>query len=385
MKIEDAVNCLLDMREHHVCVYGYGQNGKLVVEFLKNIGIVIEAVCDKNENVQIEGYNFVSFEQFQKLDKKIICIVTPAKGAESEHQKLLQHFSKVVDMKYFWQFLRCIPQENDTWNFENYVPFNHYESPYLNENSREYQYYKKNSQNELKDIELNEEGQIALLKDIGGFVENFYGDISKEKIFSRYISNNDMFDGADAALYYSFLRKFRLQRVIEIGSGHSTALALDVKQHYVNELTISCIEPFPDRLLRNIKSDDEVHLQKTYVQEIDLKIFEALQENDILFIDSSHVAKIGGDVPFEYFEILPRLKKGVLIHIHDIFYPFLYPERWIKQGRCYNEAFILRALLMDSNKYEVCFFNDMMYKLYEAEYSAYFRKAGGSSIWLRKR
>lgn len=67
------------------------------------------------------------------------------------------------------------------------------------------------------------------------------------------------------------------------------------------------------------------------------------------------------------------------------FIRFLYPERWIKQGRCYNEAFILRALLMDSNKYEVCFFNDMMYKLYEAEYSAYFRKAGGSSIWLRKR
>lgn len=65
MKIEDAVNCLLDMREHHVCVYGYGQNGKLVVEFLKNIGIVIEAVCDKNENVQIEGYILYHLNNFK--------------------------------------------------------------------------------------------------------------------------------------------------------------------------------------------------------------------------------------------------------------------------------------------------------------------------------
>ena len=95
MKIEDAVNCLLDMREHHVCVYGYGQNGKLVVEFLKNIGIVIEAVCDKNENVQIEGYNFVSFEQFQKLDKKIICIVRRQKGRNQNIKNYCSIFQKL--------------------------------------------------------------------------------------------------------------------------------------------------------------------------------------------------------------------------------------------------------------------------------------------------
>lgn len=97
------------------------------------------------------------------------------------------------------------------------------------------------------------------------------------------------------------------------------------------------------------------------------------------------MAKIGGDVLFEYFEILPRLKEGVIIHIHDIFYPFDYPEVWVKQGRCYNEAFMLRTLLMDNNKYEILFFNDMMYKLYTEYYVAKCKHPGGGSIWIRKK
>lgn len=384
MDLKSVLLYLLDMKEHHVCIYGCGKNGKIVIDFLKNAGIMIEAISDKKENVEIEGCKFVPFAELQNLDKRIICIVTPAKGAEIERQELEKHFCTVMGIECFRELLKYIPQRNKNWDFNNYIPFNHYESPYLNENSREYEYYKKEQKNKVKNIQFNEEKQLQFLKSISIIGEDFYRDLSKGDVFTRYILNNGMFDEADAIVYYSFLRKFKPKQIIEIGSGFSTALALDVQEHYIKGLTISCIEPFPDRLLRNIKSGDEVHLQRKYVQEIDLELFDTLEENDILFIDSSHVAKMGGDVPFEYFEILPRLKKGLLIHIHDIFYPFLYPEHWIKQGRCYNEAFILRALLMDSNAYEVCFFNDMMYKLHTNDYKEYCRAVGGSSIWLRK-
>ncbi len=116
-------------------------------------------------------------------------------------------------------------------------------------------------------------------------------------------------------------------------------------------------------------------------------MFKKLEENDILFIDSSHVAKVGSDVMYEYFDILPVLKSGVIIHVHDMFYPFEYPEEWIKQGRAYNELYIVRALLMDSKKYKIIFFNDMMVKKYYEKYQESWMgnyPIFGGSLWLQK-
>lgn len=99
------------------------------------------------------------------------------------------------------------------------------------------------------------------------------------------------------------------------------------------------------------------------------------------------MVKAGGDILYEYFEILPRLRPGVLIHIHDIFYPFTYPEEWILQGRPYNEAYILRALLTDTNAYEVVFWNHFILERYAgqlAEKGLNENMLSGGSIWLRK-
>ena len=81
------------------------------------------------------------------------------------------------------------------------------------------------------------------------------------------------------------------------------------------------------------------------LQDVDLKEFDKLKSGDVLFIDSTHVSKIGSDVNYLFFEILPRLHRGVYIHIHDIFYPFEYPKDWIDEGRAWNENYILRAFL----------------------------------------
>ena len=140
-------------------------------------------------------------------------------------------------------------------------------------------------------------------------------------------------------------------------------------------------------MLLKEKDQTVLTIKEDYVQNIPLEEYESLDEGDILFIDSSHVARTGGDVPWEYFRILPKLKSGVVIHIHDIFYPFEYPEEWILKGRAYDEAFILRALLMNTNTYEILFFNHMMAQKCEDMYEDLGIKhlMGGGSIWLRKK
>jgi hypothetical protein len=92
------------------------------------------------------------------------------------------------------------------------------------------------------------------------------------------------------------------------------------------------------------------------VQDVQLAEFARLQAGDILFIDSSHVAKTGSDVLHLYFEVLPRLAPGVRIHVHDIFLPFDYPRRWVlDENRSWNEQYLLRALLMYSSRFKVDF------------------------------
>ena len=81
------------------------------------------------------------------------------------------------------------------------------------------------------------------------------------------------------------------------------------------------------------------------VQELELPRFDELRAGDILFVDSSHVSKVGSDVNHIVFEILPRLSHGVFVHFHDIFYPFEYPTKWIEEGRFWNEDYIMRAFL----------------------------------------
>lgn len=105
-----------------------------------------------------------------------------------------------------------------------------------------------------------------------------------------------------------------------------------------------------------------------------------LEENDILFIDSSHVSKIGSDVNHIFFEILPRLKRGVYIHFHDIFYPFIYPKEWVYTGILFSEMYILRAFLMNNKEYSIQLFGDML----SQKHSEKLRGCGEGSLWIRK-
>ena len=172
------------------------------------------------------------------------------------------------------------------------------------------------------------------------------------------------------------MREFRPKRIIEIGSGFSSALMLDVNEkHFNNLIDLTFIEPYPDRLNKLVKPNDKANIIPQKLQDVDFNIFTKLEENDIFFIDSSHVSKAGSDVNSIIFNVLPLLKKGVLIHFHDIFYPFEYPEKWYKEGRYWNEAYILRAFLQFNSVFKIIYWLDWL------------KKGGqnGGSIWLIKR
>jgi hypothetical protein len=207
---------------------------------------------------------------------------------------------------------------------------------------------------------------------------------------TQFYMQNPEFSWLDARTYFVLLNEWRPQRIIEVGSGYSTLLAADVNQRFCGgRIDITCIEPYPMAFLRD-GVPGVTRLLAEKVQNVALSEFAALQAGDILFIDSSHVAKTGSDVNFLYFEVLPRLASGVRIHIHDIFLPHDYPRKWvIDQNRSWNEQYLLRALLMFSTAFRVVFgCNNAHSRFPELLRSALAlpngRIFGGGSFWIER-
>lgn len=163
----------------------------------------------------------------------------------------------------------------------------------------------------------------------------------------------------DAMTLYFLLRQYRPARYLEVGAGLSTYYALRAGAQNAEEgrsMEIRCIEPFAHEKLRSLTG---IHLIEKEVQEVPGSIFEGLGAGDVLFIDSTHSLKIDGDVSYLYLEILPRLNKGVLIHIHDIPFPYntpFPPETWIFERGWpvfWTEAMMLQAFLCHNSAFQI--------------------------------
>jgi predicted O-methyltransferase YrrM len=169
---------------------------------------------------------------------------------------------------------------------------------------------------------------------------------------------NSAFGPLDAASLYCTIRETRPQRIVEIGSGHSTlvtAAAIRASQAdgQAYRPHVTCIEPFLPAYLRDAPAEVSEILE-TPLQDVPLERFTSLAKGDILFIDSTHVANFGSDVLYEYLTILPALASGVLVHIHDIFLPYDYPVKWLKEDRFFwNEQYLLEAFLAMNPEYSV--------------------------------
>ena len=171
-----------------------------------------------------------------------------------------------------------------------------------------------------------------------------------------YLINGGYMAG-DAHVYYSLIRHYKPHRVVEIGAGNSTILAgvacLQNQEETGLSVSLTAIDPFPYDLLASGKVPGLSNMIKAKVQDVDLELFTSLVAGDILFIDSSHVLKSGGDVQTEYLEILPRLAPGVFVHIHDISLPRGYPSVYYDNYLYWNEQYLLQAFLAFNSRFEV--------------------------------
>ena len=244
----------------------------------------------------------------------------------------------------------------------------------------------------LPGLDLLEDSQLRLLSQLAELYPTIPFTHEKSDRL-RYYFNNGFYSYSDAIFLHLLMRHLKPARVIEVGSGFSSAVLIDTNEHFLdNSVKLSFIEPYPARLFSLLSATDRsshtVLVKK--LQEVELEIFEQLQCGDFLFIDSTHVSKTGSDVNRILFDILPRLKSGVLIHFHDIFYPFEYPKEWVLgwKGFGWNEDYILRAFLMYNDRFEVVLMNTYMEHFHRPWFAVNMPnclKTPGGSLWLRKR
>jgi hypothetical protein len=167
--------------------------------------------------------------------------------------------------------------------------------------------------------------------------------------------NNSTFGLGDAEFLYNLIRLKKPQRVYEIGSGNSTLITKEAIRKNEEEAPDYkckhlCIEPYEAPWLE----ETGVTVVRRRVEDLDKAMFSELTRGDILFIDSSHIIRPQGDVLFEYLDLLPSLKKGVIVHVHDIFSPRDYPRVWvIDEVRLWNEQYLLEAFLTCNRDWKI--------------------------------
>lgn len=208
---------------------------------------------------------------------------------------------------------------------------------------------------------------------------------------TEYFVTNGQYPPLDAWILEGLIRHFQPRRMIEVGCGFSTLVSARANREYLDsKMTLTCIEPYPRPfLLGEIAGIAGVRVEK--IQDTPLDLFDTLEEDDILFIDTSHTVKTGGDVTWIFHEIVPRLAPGVVVHIHDFFLPREYPERWVLDGWGWNESYLVRSFLTFNDVFEIIWGTQYMLLNHLDDVLAAFPDfqgylaMGGASLWLRRR
>jgi hypothetical protein len=271
-----------------------------------------------------------------------------------------------------------------------FVPPGHFYSPIVDTEAVSHALPRLRSMTDLPAIAIDPEAMMAEWQAALPFLLEIPFPESPAPGF-RYHFDNPAFSYGDGSILYAMLRRYGPQRLVEVGSGYSSACAVDTVERFLDAaVEMTFVEPHPELLQRLLgdESDETRKIIACPVQDADLSVFTGLQAGDFLFIDSTHVLKTGSDVCHELFNILPALNPGVFVHFHDIFWPFEYGPNWvIEQNRSWNEVYALRAFLMYNDAFEIVFFNDYFVRHFRAvvekDYPALLKNSGGS-IWLRK-
>ncbi len=243
----------------------------------------------------------------------------------------------------------------------------------------------------LPGLDMNEDAQLKLLALLESGFRDEYTALARDGAWvPEGVRPRDViFRSPDADVAYAMVRHLRPRRVLEIGGGFSTlvlARALAANRADGDSPELVTNEPYPRRCLtRFLKSDPAppVTLKPRRAQDVPLADFEELGENDILFIDSSHIVKIGSDLHYIVLDVLPRLAKGVAVHFHDIHMPLEYPRPAIV-GRqfFFNEQYFLQAFLAFNDGFDVAFAGRYLQLAHPDRFERAFGAGGASSLWL---
>jgi predicted O-methyltransferase YrrM len=198
-----------------------------------------------------------------------------------------------------------------------------------------------------------------------------------------YDPGNDQFPPQDAAVLYGMLRLLAPARMVEVGCGWSTTVAARAIADGGVGTELVCVEPYPRAFLHEVSGIHQ--LRRERVEQTPLEVFERLGRGDVLFIDSSHVVKTGSDVVHVFLQVLPRLRDGVVVHVHDVFIPLDYPRGWVERGFNWNEQYLLQAYLAGNARVRVLCANRWLSLRHANEVERCLgprAAAGGSSFWF---
>lgn len=241
---------------------------------------------------------------------------------------------------------------------------------------------------DVRGVDVRLDAQRATLAELAPLIAEWPYAVDPPDDTLRYQPDNGYFGHTDGQIWYALLRWLAPRRVVEVGSGWSTALTLDTCERHGLDTEIVAVEPYPERLLSTMTAADRqrVTLVQERAQDVAASTLADLHSGDVLFIDSTHVSKLGSDVNHLVFEVFPLLPPGVTVHVHDIAYPFEYPQEWVTEGRAWNEAYLLRAFLMDNPRWQIVAWPSLLWLRHPDEMGATLHPGtpvDGGSLWLR--
>ena len=263
----------------------------------------------------------------------------------------------------------------------------HFYGPIPDSQSLDENLWKRTS--ELAGVDLNPAMQLHLLREVFPVFKAEYEQIPLDSPLNGngFYLRNGRFEGIDPMIAYGVIRHFKPRQIIEVGGGYSTLLLAQAARENGNTSLLT-VEPYPEDFLTE-RARGLVSVIQKKVEDLDLSYFTRLEAGDCLFIDSSHAVRIGGDVNFLFLEVLPRLKPGVIVHIHDIFLPFEYPREWvIERRRFWSEQYLLQAFLAFNSEFEVLVSSGYLNAYHLEELKAtfpLFEPWGGGSFWMRRK
>lgn len=239
---------------------------------------------------------------------------------------------------------------------------------------------------QIPGVTLDPARLVASFAERAGVVRAWDGGSSGE---GRYRAGNGAFDIGDASMLRAAILLHRPSRIVEVGSGWSSACTLDTLAEAGLDTEVTFIEPYPANLMARLRPADHerVEIIAEPLQDVATAVVESLVADDILFIDSSHVFKPGSDVDDYFARVLPAVNVGVHVHIHDIFWPFEVPGGWLDEGRAWNEGHALRNFLSGNRDWEITVFNDYFGRFHRdviQELLPQMLDNVGGSIWLRR-